>query len=150
MKADQGLDRSGVDHLLGFQLALATARTREVFMREIGTPLELRTVEFTLLVLLLTNGGASPKQLARSLAMPAPNVTALIDRGVARGLVERRRNSTDRRALQILLTAAGKALARRAHAASLTMEDALLQRFSPGERTLLRELLLRLAQGAPA
>jgi DNA-binding MarR family transcriptional regulator len=150
MKADQGLDRSGVDHLLGFQLALATARTREVFMREIGTPLELRTVEFTLLVLLLTNGGASPKQLARSLAMPAPNVTALIDRGVARGLVERRRNSTDGRALQILLTAAGKALARRAHAASLTMEDALLLRFSPGERTLLRELLLRLAEGAPA
>ncbi len=142
------LDESGVQHLVGFLLAIATVQTRQVFQRHIGAPFELRPVEFTLLVLLLNNHGAAPKQLARALNVPAPNLTVLLDRLVARGLVERRRSSTDRRALQVLLTAAGEALARRAHGVSLTMEDSLLRALSTGEQAMLRELLLKLARGA--
>lgn len=148
--ADGRLDTSAVDHLLGFLLALASARTRAVFLASIGQPFDLRTVEFTLLMLLLRNGGASPKQLSRTMDMPAPNMTVLIDRLVARGLVERRRSSTDRRGLRLLLTADGEALARRAHAASTGAETDLLERLSPGERVMLRELLLKFAVGAAA
>jgi len=142
------LDASGVDHLVGFLLAIATAQTRQVYLQSVGTPFDLRTVEFTLLMLLLKNRGASPKRLAQTLNMPAPNVTVLIDRLVGRGLVERRRSSTDGRALQVLLTADGEALARKAHAESLSMEEPLLRRLSPGERVLLRELLLKLGTAA--
>lgn len=146
-KATDRLDVGSVSHLMGFLIAMAAAQTREVFERCLGTPFELRTVEFTLLMLLLGNGSASPKQLARTLDMPAPNVTVLVDKLAARGLVERRRSSTDGRALQVLLTEQGLALARRAHAQSLTSEAELLQRLSPGEQVMLRELLVKLSRG---
>ena len=145
-KGGDALDASLAEHIVGYLVAIATVQTRRVFQDRIGTPYELRPVEFTLLMLLLANPGASPKQLARALRMPAPNVTVLVDRMAGRGLVERRRSSTDGRALEVLLTADGEAMARRIHSISLTMESELLQRFTPGERVMLRELLLRLGQ----
>jgi DNA-binding MarR family transcriptional regulator len=148
-KAGELLDTSGVHHLMGFLVAMAAAQTRQVFQRCVGAPFELRTVEFSLIMLLLTNGSASPTQLARTLDMPAPNVTVLLDKLVARGLIERRRSSTDGRALQVLLTAEGQALARQSHAASLSSETTLLQRLSPAEQAMLRELLLKLARAQP-
>jgi DNA-binding MarR family transcriptional regulator len=138
------LDVSGVDHLFGFQLAIAAARARQVYQAHVGAPFDLRTVEFTVLMLLRTNRGTSPKRIAQTLNMPAPNVTVLLDRLAARKLVERRRSRVDGRALEVLLTADGEALAKRAHAASLAIEEPLLRRLSPGERVLLRELLQKL------
>jgi DNA-binding MarR family transcriptional regulator len=144
---DSGLlDSSSLEHVMGFLLAIATTQTRAAFQRHLGTPFELRPVEYTLLELLLGNDSVSPKRLARSLRMPAPNVTVLIDRMVARGLVERRRHRSDGRAVQLLLTEQGHALAQRAHEVSLTMEESLLQALSPAERAMLRELLLKLAR----
>ncbi len=147
-KGDEPLDAGHIEHVVGYLLAIASVTTREYYHQNIGRPYELRPVEFTLLMLLLGNPGASPKQLGRALRMPAPNVTVLLDRMVARGLVERRRSATDGRALEVRLTADGEAMARRTHDISATMEDSLLERFTPGERVLLRELLLRL--GKPA
>jgi DNA-binding MarR family transcriptional regulator len=149
-KSDGPLDSSLIEHVVGYQLAIATVMTRQVYQERIGAPHELRPVEFTLLMLLLGNPGASPKQLGRALRLPAPNVTVLIDRMAGRGLVERRRSSTDGRALEVLLTADGETLARCTHAVSLTMESDLLGRFTPGERVMLRELLARLGDGAAA
>ena len=144
------LDTSAVDHLFGFQLSIAAAQARKVYQRHVGEPFELRTVEFTLLMVLLRNVRVSPKQLARALAMTAPAITVLIDKMAARGLVERRRSRTDGRALEVLLTAEGEALARATHARSLAMEDGLLQRLSPGERVMLRELLVKFWGSAAA
>lgn len=140
------LDTGHVSHLMGYLVAMAAVHTRRAFQQSLGAPFDLRTVEFTLLMLLLKNGSASPKQLARTLDMPAPNVTALVDKLVARGLVERRRSSTDGRGLQVLLTAPGLALAQQAHATSQHSEAELLQRLSPAEQAMLRELLLKLAR----
>lgn len=146
-KTADRLDTASVHHLMGYLLAMAAVQTRRAFQDSLGTPFDLRTVEFTLLMLLLANGSASPKQLARTLDMPAPNVTVLVDKLVARGLIERRRSSTDGRGLQVLLTADGMALARQAHAQSMSSEVELLQRLSPAEQAMLRELLLKLALG---
>lgn len=149
-RADEALDTGEISHVVGYLLAIASVTTREHYHASIGRPFDLRPVEFTLLMLLRGNPGASPKQLGRALRMPAPNVTALLDRMVARGLVERRRSATDGRALEVRLTADGEATAQRTHEISLSMEDPLLERFTPGERVLLRELLLRLGPGAAA
>jgi DNA-binding MarR family transcriptional regulator len=139
------LDLSGLHHLIGFLLAMGTVSTRRAFQQHIGTPFGLRPVEFTLLMLLQSNGMLAPKQLARALSLPPPNVTVLLDRLVGRGLVERRRSPHDGRAIQVLLTPEGVDLARRVQQISLTMEDSLLQPLTPGERAMLRELLLKLA-----
>lgn len=139
------LDLSGLHHLIGFLLAMGTVSTRRAFQQHIGIPFGLRPVEFTLLMLLQANGMLAPKQLARALSLPPPNVTVLLDRLVGRGLVERRRSPHDGRAIQVLLTPEGVDLARRVQQISLTMEDSLLQPLTPGERAMLRELLLKLA-----
>lgn len=56
--------------------------------------------------------GCSQIELGRLLVMHRSNVTGLIDRLEARGLVCRRDSSTDRRAFNVMLTPAGKKLIR--------------------------------------
>ncbi len=142
------LDARGVEHLLGYLLAVAEVPTRRVFQRAVGEPFGLRPVEFTLLVLLLDNGAASPKQIGPALRLPPPHVTTLLDRLAERGLLERRRHPDDGRAVQVVLTLAGDALARQAKSAAATMEDAMQAALTPSERMRLRALLLKLARAA--
>jgi len=144
------LDQSAVQHLIGYRLALAEVATRRVFQRHIGTPFKLRPVEFTVLLLLLASGAATPKQLASTLHVPPPNVTVLVDRLVERGLLLRQRSDTDGRALNLRLTDAGQDLARRAQRASRSMETGMLSALSVAERAMLGELLHKLVQGGTA
>jgi DNA-binding MarR family transcriptional regulator len=142
---DAALDTAAIDHLLGFRLALAEVGTRRVFQRHIGTPFKLRPVEFTILLLLRSNPGVTPKRLAHTLRLSPPNVTVLVDRLAARDLVQRQRSPDDGRATILALTDSGTDLAQRGWRASRTMEEGLLKALTPGERALLGELLNKLA-----
>jgi DNA-binding MarR family transcriptional regulator len=133
--------------VLGYRLALANAALRQVFARRIGDPLALRPVEFTVLQLLLANRDASQAQLARALAMSAPNLTTLLDRLAGRDLVARERSHSDGRARQVRLTPAGRALARRARDVAKTMESDAVAHLSAAEQAMLAELLKKLIAG---
>ena len=146
--AADALDPSGVQHLIGYRLTLAEVASRRVFQHHLGTPFKLRPVEFTILVLLLGNGSATPKQLAQTLGVSPPNVTVLVDRLVERGLLQRQRSDTDGRAMNLRLTDKGLDRARRAQRVSQTMETSLLNPLSAAERAMLGELLLKLAHGS--
>lgn len=148
-RAGAELDASAVEHLLGYLLAVAELPAKQAFQRHVGQPFDLRPVEFTLLVLLLTNGQAAPKQIGSALRLPAPHVTTLVDRLASRGLVSRERDPHDGRAVRVALTENGQGLATRLREISLTMEDAPQSALSPAERAQLRRLLLKLAR-APA
>jgi DNA-binding MarR family transcriptional regulator len=139
------LDQAAVQHLMGYRLTLAELASRRVFQRHVGTPFKLRPVEFTLLVLLLANRSATPKQLALTLAMPPPNVTVLVDRLAERGLLQRERSAADGRATILRLTDKGSELAKRVQRVSMTMESGLLTPLSAAERAMLAELLHKLA-----
>jgi DNA-binding MarR family transcriptional regulator len=143
--AGSTLNQSAMQHLMGYRLTLAESASRRVFQRHVGTPFKLRPVEFTLLVLLLANGHATPKQLASTLGMPPPNVTVLVDRLAERGLLRRERSDTDGRATILRLTDKGTELAKRTQRVSLTMEASLLAPLSAAERAMLAELLHKLA-----
>lgn len=54
--------------------------------------------------------GCTQAELSRSLIMHRSNVTGLVDRLEARGLVQRRDSANDRRAYRVVLTAAGRKL----------------------------------------
>jgi DNA-binding MarR family transcriptional regulator len=127
--------------VLGFHLARASAVTVELFERHVGGPLQLRKVEYSLLLLLQANGPLTPKRLLQALALSAPNLSLLIDRLEHRALVRRERSETDRRSQNIVLTDAGQALAQRGAEAAPTMERDLLDRLSHAERLMLIELL---------
>ena len=132
--------------MVGYQVSLADVHTKRAFFKHIGTPMALRPVEFSALVLVAFNPGATQKLLAHALALSAPNTTLLLDRLAERGLVERVRSESDRRAQNIHLTAQGVDLAHRAYDASKTMETDLLRGLSQAEQLMLLELLHKVAR----
>lgn len=144
--SSHGLDHGGLSHLVGYQVVQADIPLKKVFLEHIGEPLGLRPVEFTILVLLAANPGATGKQLAQALAVTAPHITILLDRMSEKGWLERVRSEKDRRAQNVHLTPAGEKLARRAQQASKTMENDVLRHLSAGERAMLLELLQKVAR----
>lgn len=130
--------------IVGFHIARAAVTTYDAYERFIGKPFDLRKVEFSLLMLVLTNGAIAPKRLARALAVTSPNLTLLLDRLQDRSLIKRERNPADGRSQHVLLTDKGRKLARDAAAASEPMERELLGNLSRAEHAMLIELLDKL------
>ena len=72
---------------------------------------DLSPSQFNVLNLLYDQpAGSTQIELSRSLIMHRSNVTGLVDRLEARGLVQRRDNAGDRRAYRVVLTVAGRKL----------------------------------------
>jgi DNA-binding MarR family transcriptional regulator len=132
--------------IVGFHLARAAVNTVDAFERHIGTPFDLRKVEFSLLMLLLSNNPVSPKQLLRALSLTAPKLTILVDGLQARGLLRRERNPADGRSRHLVLTERGQRLAQAAAGAAGPMERELLTRLTQAEHAMLIELLGKLAE----
>jgi DNA-binding MarR family transcriptional regulator len=139
-----GLDLGPLADVVGYHVAQAAVTTTGSFNRHIGERFALRKVEFSLLMLLLSNGPLTPKQLARELALSAPALTLLLDTLQARGLLKRERNEADRRSQFIVLTDEGQMLAQASASACAPMERELLDRLSVAERAILIELLRKL------
>jgi DNA-binding MarR family transcriptional regulator len=143
-----GLDQSRLTHLVGYASTRASITMRRVFVRHLG-PLDLKIVEFSILMLVAANPQINQKRLGAALDISAPNMAVTLDRMVERGWVERVRSTQDRRAQQIHLTAEGAELVQRAEKIASTMETAALKVLSPAERALLIELLMKVAGGKP-
>jgi DNA-binding MarR family transcriptional regulator len=142
------LAASGLRDVLGYQLAQAAVCTTAVFVQEVGLPQDLRPVEYTLLQLIAENPGTSPVRLAKALAVTKPNITGWVDRLVGRGLVQRSPSASDKRAQELRTTRAGASLAKAATAALHRGEALALGHLSAGERSILTELLHKVARGA--
>lgn len=139
------LEESKLHDVLGYQLAQASTVTQAVFMRHVGEPFGLRPVEYTVLALIVENPGGSLVRLARALDVTAPNITAWIDRLESRGLVQREKSLTDRRAQVLRATPQGEEIAREATQQILRAEEEALAHLSAGERAILIELLHKVA-----
>jgi len=69
--------------------------------------LELTREQLRVIFLLSFKGRVSPGEVAESFGVPKANVTSVVDRLVAKGLVSRQENSDDRRSYILSLTEAG-------------------------------------------
>lgn len=146
--APGGLDQSRLTHLVGYAASRASIELKKTFARHLG-PLDLRAVEFSILVLVASNGEVNQKQLGDALDVSAPNMAVTLDRMVERGWVERVRSTRDRRAMNIHLTPNGRDLVQRAEKIARTMENTSLRMLSAAERALLIELLMKVAHARP-
>jgi DNA-binding MarR family transcriptional regulator len=131
--------------LLGYNLAQASIPTTKVFRKRVA-PLGLTQVEFTAITLLATNANVTQLQLGRALGAAPSNLTNLLGRLEGKQLIQRRRSSHDARAQTIALTRSGAALARKAAGFADGMEDNVLRHLSDGERSILFELLQKVAR----
>jgi DNA-binding MarR family transcriptional regulator len=142
--AANGLDQSGLTQLVGYAASRAAIELRKCFARHME-PLDLKVVEYSILVLVASNDEVNQKQLGGALDMSPPNMAVTLDRMVERGWVERVRSAKDRRAMIIHLTKKGRDLVQRAQKIAATMEDDALRQVSRAERALLIELLLKVS-----
>jgi DNA-binding MarR family transcriptional regulator len=136
--------------IVGYQLAQAAVATTQVFLQQVGRPMKLRPVEFTILALVRDNPDATARQIARALAMTPPNVALWLENLESRGLVTRTRSSRDARMQHIRATTAGTTLAQRAATRLVEGERAALSALTSVEQAMLVELLHKIAVGRRA
>lgn len=146
-KAHSGaLDQTRLTHLVGYAATRASVELKKSFTKHMG-PLQLKAVEFSILVLVASNEQVNQKQLGQALDVSPPNLAVTLDRMVERGWVERVRSTEDRRSQIVVLTKSGTQLVQKAEKIAATMENETLQVLSAAERLLLLELLLKVARG---
>lgn len=139
------LDEARLHDVIGYQVAQASIATLAVFHRAAGDALELRPAEYTMLVLIKENPGGTAARLARALAVTAPNIAMWVDKLERRGLVKREASEMDRRTLHLHVTDKGRRIADEATQRIVEAEREAFGHLSPGERTILVELLHKLA-----
>jgi len=138
------MEEASLQKVLGYQLAQAAIVTDAIFLEQAGKPFNLRPVEYTVLTLIAENPGGSLVRLARALCVTAPNITAMVDKLEAKGLIARQASEEDRRAQVLHVTAKGADVVRKATRKIVEAESALLP-LSPGEQAILAELLHKVA-----
>lgn len=85
-------------------------RATEIYARDLAqsvglTPSQLRVLQ---IVAGKQAGWATPKELSTQMRLSQATITALVDKLVTRGLVERVRSDSDRRQTNVVLSAAGR------------------------------------------
>ncbi len=140
-----GLDHGRMRKLLGYNLAQATIPSLRIFNKRIGEPFELRRLDFTILMLVASNPGVTQRQMSLALEVSAPRLTLVCDKLEERELITRTRSEDDRRKQYIALTRKGAALVKKADHIADSMETELLGHLTEIERTLLFQLLEKVA-----
>lgn len=92
--------------------------------------------------------GTNPKALAASALVTSGAMTSRLDRLEGAGLLERRPDPTDRRAILVRLTSAGHDRASRALAAVLAADRHFLEPLGPDDQRSVATALKRLLLGA--
>ena len=125
---------------LAFLFSKIGARSNKLYA-ELLVPLGLRPNQVAVLQYLAASEGASQREIVSGLWIDAGSLVAMIDEFEERGLAERRRNPSDRRASALYLTPAGRDQLARALELSKEVEPRLLGPLPAAERRQLHGLL---------
>ena len=140
-----GLDHGRMQKLLGYNLAQAAIPSSKIFAKRIGEPFQLRRLDFTILMLVAANPGVTQRQMSLALDVSAPRLTLVCDKLEERELITRTRSEDDRRKQYIALTSKGAAMVKKADQVADGMERDLLGHLTDVERTVLFQLLEKVA-----
>lgn len=132
---------AGTPAFLLVQLGSFTARRFEELLK----PLGIVPRHFGLLRAIAGAEGQSQQEIATVLRIPKPQMVWLIDDLERNGLVERRRNQTDRRANALYLSSKGHEVLAQAAGVARRHEAEILDPLSRFEREELTRLLRRIA-----
>ena len=108
-------------------------------------PLGLEPRHVGMLTRLAANQGLSQQAIGELIGLNPTRMVFLVDELEQRGLVERRRNTTDRRSYALYLTAQGLDMLREIQASGNRHRDQIGASLTQAERTQLTGLLRRLA-----
>ena len=121
----------------------------ERFERELE-PEGIRTKHATVLLVIAAEGPMSQRALCRRLRIDKSPMVGLVDELEQLGVAERRRSDSDRRVQAIHLTSRGRRVLQRITRYADEGNERTLGVLDEDERTVLHDLLLRVAEATPA
>jgi MarR family transcriptional regulator, organic hydroperoxide resistance regulator len=131
------------------QLEPLIARQRRAVAQE-GCLRAISSTHLHVLFMLLSDGPTTMSHLAEALDVSLPNVTGLVDRMVEHGLVERGRDSDDRRLVIVSPTEAGKAQVEEIDLVRRHALAELLRRLNPTQQAQALQIFAALRRNAEA
>jgi MarR family transcriptional regulator, organic hydroperoxide resistance regulator len=143
-----GMDRAAGDACRAWQLLVKFFFAQRAHLPASGAEFDLSPAQCHVLHLIEPGRLLPMSRLARTLSCDASNVTGLVDRLEARGLVERRPSPADRRVKALQLTPAGSRL-RAQLLRTMTGRSLPLSRLSLHERRTLVKILEALVDEPP-
>jgi len=145
-------ERRSDEELLGFLLGAATRKLAKFYTQALADHV-LTPSQLFLLHQLWFEDGLPSRDLALHTQLDATSTTWLVDQLEQVGLVERKRNDTDRRIVRVWLTQAGRQLQAELAPALTTWEGTLRQglllHHTPGEIAAFRHVLVTLINTLP-
>lgn len=130
-----------------FRILRLTSRMNQDFETHVYRPLGLSSAGFTILFVLRVVGALEPRDLARVIGVTRASISSALNTLERDGLVERRRESNDRRVVTVMLTESGRALAARSSVLQHEREEAWVSALTVQERRQLADQLERLGHG---
>lgn len=106
--------------------------------------LELRPVQYTLLLMVAENPGASQSGVCEALGIQKANCVPTMSELERRGFIVRRKSASDARSYELHLTSKGRRIVRRAGEVQATHERKLIERIGLKGRDQLLTLLGKL------
>lgn len=143
------LDLSALTDSLGFRMHILDLR----MMKALGERCAahgLTPGSASVLMIIKRNPGARHGELADALLIQRPNMTKLMKRLEAQGLVRRLPSQDDRRRVVLGLTARGEKAVAGVRADFLAHEDIVQAQFTPGERAVMADFVQRMHEALDA
>ncbi|MDD3879227.1 MAG: MarR family transcriptional regulator [Syntrophomonas sp.] len=135
-----------LDQCLNFVLTKAQQSVHQLFKAEL-MPYGVTPGQYSVLKCLWKDNGQTVKQLAEHLYLDSSTVTGILDRMEQKGMIEKKADPKDRRALQVLLTEKGQALEEPLTQAILNANKKALRQIDENQFESLKELLHKLSPG---
>ncbi|MEN6349174.1 MAG: MarR family transcriptional regulator [Syntrophomonas sp.] len=135
-----------LEQCLNFMLTKAQQSVHQLFKAEL-LPYGVTPGQYGVLKCLWDENGQTVKQLAERLFLDSSTVTGLLDRMEHKGLIEKKADPKDRRALQVLLTEKGHGLEAPINQAIELANQKALRQMDEAQSESLRNLLQRLNPG---
>ena len=132
-----------LDDQIGFLLRKAYQRNSTLFLSMV--PGNLTTTQFSVMNRLAEDGPMSQNHLGRSVAMDGATTKGVVDRLIARGLLQTRRDPQDRRRHLVSLTPEGVAVINEAVEAAIRVTEETLAPLREKERETLLRLLSKIS-----
>lgn len=121
-----------------------TARDMRNFAEKLLKPFCLTMEQFHLLMKLADNSGISQRQLGETADKTPANMTRILDRMEAKGLVVRREDPGDRRSSLVFLTDKGAALVEEVFGEFNSYSARVISGIDEEDQRLAREVLLKM------
>ena len=143
--ANEFLVRSGLSDQPGFVMRQASLAVWNDLVKTLAKA-GLKPQSYAALLIVDTSPGCKQQDIADALGIARPNLVALIDGLVERGLVERGVNAGDRRSYALTLTNSGRALLDSGRAAHRQHEARLADALTADEAKALLAAARKLVQ----